>query len=124
MEINSINAILKIIKIFIRNYFIVFTANKLMSENSEKSLKQFLLMFVENIIITGCYIYIDDYYGIFYGTVWITLSAAIVLCINRKIDIGYSLILNIISIKQKKKVVDRMDEFLRYLAEYIKKWFD
>lgn len=98
MEINSINAILKIIKIFIRNYFIVFTANKLMSENSEKSLKQFLLMFVENIIITGCYIYIDDYYGIFYGTVWITLSAAIVLCINRKIDIGYSLILNIISI--------------------------
>ena len=98
MEINSINAILKIIKIFIRNYFIVFTANKLMSENSEKSLKQFLLMFVENIIITGCYIYIDDYYGIFYGTVWIALSTAIVLCINRKIDIGYSLILNIISI--------------------------
>lgn len=100
MNIEYIELTLKIIKIFFRNYFILITSDKLIIEKDIKKnkLKKIIIKILENLVVTSVYIGIDENYGIFYGTIWLILSITFFLCINRKIDVGYSIIINIISI--------------------------
>lgn len=100
MKIESIELILKIIKILLRNYFIIYMSNKLINEEikSKKNFKEVLGYVLSDIITTVAYIYIDSNYGIFYGTTVLILITTIIICNNRNTNIVYSLLINVISV--------------------------
>ena len=102
MENEFYEIILKIVKTGIINFFTLFTAIKIMNKKSINFSKlkiiQYLMELILSIIITCFEIFIESKSNRFYGLVYLIIFLTFVLCKTKKINVGYALVVNLISL--------------------------
>ena len=89
-----------VVRMFVINFFTLYTSIKIINKKSNSFNKaiQCLINGVMIIIITGFEIFIESKSNRFYGLVYLVILLTFVLCKNKKVNIGYALVVNLISL--------------------------
>lgn len=100
MEKEQIEIVIKIIKILIINYFTMYTALKII--NQKDSYKQKIITFLLSLIVTFGILSLDYYIGTessnLFEMVYSILFLTFLLCLTQKTNVGYALVVNVISL--------------------------
>ena len=99
METEYYESIFKFFKIFLINFFTIYTSIKIINMNNfENKLKNFIVEVIIVFIMSCLNIFIEIKSSKFYSVVYLILFLTIYLCKTKMINIGYSLGVNIISL--------------------------
>lgn len=99
METRYYEIIFKFFKIFLIDFFTIYTSIKIINKNNfENKLKNFSMEVIIVFIMSCLNIFIETKSNKFYSIVYLILILTIYLCRIKKISIGYSLVVNIISL--------------------------
>lgn len=90
--------IFKFVKILIINYFTIYAANKILNGNKLNNLFHFTVELLLIFIISYMTLFIDSKVGKFYSLIYMILFLTLLLCKIKKINIGYALIVNLVSL--------------------------
>lgn len=100
MEKEYYEIIFIIARMFIINFFTIYTSIKIINKNNhdEKKIKKFVIKFVSIFIISSIGVFIENKAGKFYSVVYLILISTLFLCKTETINIGYALVVNLISL--------------------------
>lgn len=98
MEVGYYDIIFKFVKILIINYFTIYAANKILNGNKLNNLFHFSIELLLIFIISYMTLFIDSKVGKFYSLIYMILFLTLLLCKIKKINIGYALVVNLVSL--------------------------